>query len=140
QGTVDAKSFSDVASDFWATGAIAKTVQIEFMKGYPDGTFSPEKPISRLEALLTFVAGLKLTPSGNPDTVLGQFPDGDQVPGWARPAIIAAVENKLVANPNGNTLDLQTTATRADIAAIVYQALTAENKVGEINSPHLLGQ
>ena len=140
QGTVAAKSFSDVASDFWGTEAIAKTVQIEFMKGYPDGTFSPEKPISRLEALLTFVAGLKLTPSGAPDTVLGQFPDGDQVPDWARPAITAAVENKLVANPNGNTLDLQTTATRADIAAIVYQALTSENKVGEVSSPHILGQ
>ena len=58
----------------------------------------------------------------------------------ARPAIAAAVENKLIANPNGNTLDLQTAATRADIAAIVYQALTSENKVGAVDSPHILGK
>ncbi|MGD1939329.1 MAG: S-layer homology domain-containing protein [Cyanophyceae cyanobacterium] len=139
QPTAPATPFSDIAADFWGTEAVAKTVQMEFMKGYPNATFDPERPIPRLEALLTFVSGLKLKPQGNPDEVLGQFPDGDQVPGWARPAIAAAVENRLLANPEAQTLDLQTPATRADIAVMSYQALTSENKVGPVESPHILG-
>ncbi|MEM9246518.1 MAG: S-layer homology domain-containing protein, partial [Cyanobacteria bacterium P01_F01_bin.153] len=139
QPTAPATDFSDIAADFWGTEAVAKTVQMEFMKGYPNGTFDPERPIPRLEALLTFVSGLKLKPQGNPNEVLGQFPDGDQVPGWARPAIAAAVENRLLANPKAKTLDLQTPATRADIAVMSYQALTSENKVGPVESPHILG-
>lgn len=138
QAAVPATKFSDVGADFWGLEAIGKTVQIEFMKGYPDSTFNPEKPLPRLEALLTFVAGLKLEPKGDPDVVLGQFPDGDQVPDWARRAIAAAVENRLLSNPKSKTLDLSTTATRADIAAIVYQALLSENKVGAVDSPHIL--
>ncbi|MEM9770161.1 MAG: S-layer homology domain-containing protein [Cyanobacteria bacterium P01_D01_bin.73] len=136
--TVAAPQFSDLASDFWGTEAVLSTVRTEFMKGYPDGTFNPERPIPRLEAVLTFVAGLKLKPQGNPDEVLGQFSDGDQVPDWAKSAITAAIENRLLANPKGKTLDLKTTATRADIASMVYQALNSENKVGAVDSPHIL--
>jgi hypothetical protein len=42
--------FSDVPPSFWGYADIQKAYQIGFIKGYPDGTFQPNAPITRAEA------------------------------------------------------------------------------------------
>lgn len=44
-----ANSFSDVPSGAWYTQAVQQVVQDGLMKGYPDGTFRPEQPVTRAE-------------------------------------------------------------------------------------------
>ncbi|REK69532.1 S8 family serine peptidase [Paenibacillus paeoniae] len=48
-GNVAAKSFSDVSSSHWASDAIRKAVQQGWVNGFPDGTFKPDRPITRAE-------------------------------------------------------------------------------------------
>src|SRR5690554_6154400 len=44
------KSFTDVSSKHWAKKEIDYLVQQEFIKGYDDGSFGVNKPITRAEA------------------------------------------------------------------------------------------
>ena len=46
-----APAFSDVPADHWAAGYISTCVANGWIMGYPDGTFAPENPISRAEAV-----------------------------------------------------------------------------------------
>lgn len=46
-----ATGFSDVKSDHWAVGYIKAAVDAKYVKGYTDGTFMPEKALSRAEAV-----------------------------------------------------------------------------------------
>ena len=42
-------SFVDVAKDYWARGPVEELATLQFVTGYPDGTFGPEKSITRAE-------------------------------------------------------------------------------------------
>jgi hypothetical protein len=44
-------SFSDVASDHWAYDSIVNAAAKGWVNGYPDGTFKPDKYITRAEAM-----------------------------------------------------------------------------------------
>lgn len=43
-------SFSDVPADHWAAQQIGAAVSLGWINGYPDGTFGPEKGLTRAEA------------------------------------------------------------------------------------------
>ena len=45
-------TFSDVAKDYWASKEIAKATNLGWIKGYTDGTFRPEKEITRGEVMI----------------------------------------------------------------------------------------
>ncbi len=42
-------AFSDVSADRWSAEAIFAMADGDFLKGYPDGTFDPSKPVTRAE-------------------------------------------------------------------------------------------
>ena len=44
-------SFPDVDSGHWASGSIAAAASQGWLEGYPDGTFRPDQPITRAEAI-----------------------------------------------------------------------------------------
>lgn len=117
-------AFSDVPTDHWAADAIASAYANGFLSGYPDGTFGLNQPITRLEVLLSLTSGLGIDTSGANGEALSAFADRGEIPEWATAAIAAATENQLVINyPNVQQLNPQQNATRAEIAAIAYQAL-----------------
>ena len=43
--------FSDVSSGYWAAKAIALTADLGWINGYPDGTFGPDKTVTRAELM-----------------------------------------------------------------------------------------
>lgn len=45
-------NFNDLTKDHWANDSIAKAYTPGWIAGYPDGSFKPEMPISRVEVLL----------------------------------------------------------------------------------------
>lgn len=82
-------TFSDVDGRHWAFGYIEAAVKAGMLKGYPDGTFKPDRPISRAEA-----ASLTLGLSGRPVPVValpGQITDVDSRH-WARNQVAAALD------------------------------------------------
>jgi hypothetical protein len=52
--------FSDLAANYWAFEPIMNLVQAGLLNGYPDGTFQPDKSVSRAEFTRYIVGGLGL--------------------------------------------------------------------------------
>ncbi|MGC1245055.1 MAG: family 10 glycosylhydrolase [Spirulinaceae cyanobacterium] len=129
-----AREFRDLSPNYWAIPPISRAVQTGFLVGYPDGTFQPDKNIPRVEVLLALVAGLNQVPStAEVDGILNNaFADANQIPPYAKEAIAAATEKKLVVNyPNVRQLQPQKLASRGEVAAFLCQALGYQQVIPE---------
>ena len=62
------------------------------------------------------------------------YSDSSQIPNYAVPAIAAATERRMVVNyPNLDRLEPNRTATRAEVAAFIYQALVYSGNPPEVS-------
>jgi HEAT repeat protein len=130
--------FSDVPADHWAAGAISTAYARGFLSGYPDGTFGIDQPITRLEVLVALTNGLKIQPAANTDEMLNAFTDRGQIPAWASETVATATQNQVVVNyPNVQQLNPQRNATRAEIAAMAYQAMALKGSASPIASGYV---
>jgi len=137
KSTRAAITFKDVASNYWAYNAIQSASSSPFLSGYPDFTFKPEQQIPRVQALVALANGLGLTASSQ--SIISFYIDAGKIPSYAVGPVAAATLRQLVINyPNVKELAPQRQATRADIAAFVYQALVNAGRVKPINSPYLV--
>ncbi|MDG2615050.1 S-layer homology domain-containing protein [Thermoleptolyngbya sichuanensis XZ-Cy5] len=130
-------SFVDVAPDFWATAAIARAVEMGFLAGFPDGTFRPNVNLTRVQAILALVNGLGLT-GGHPGH-LGVYRDRAQIPTYATIPIATATQKRLIVNhPQVELLRPMSDITRAEVSAILYQALVITAQARAIPSPYIV--
>lgn len=135
----EAKQFTDIPGDYWATPAIVESNEGGYMNGYPEGDFRPDRQIPRLELLVALATGLQLPLPGNPDTILQVYEDGAQIPNWAKPKIAAATQAGLVAgHPNPKLFNPSLAATRAEVAATIYQALVVGKEAQPVESEYLV--
>lgn len=131
--------FVDVPSNYWASNAIGQAYSIGFLSGYPGNRFEPNQAIPRQQVLVSLANGLQYAPSGNVESTLQYFNDAANIAGYARSPIAAATEQRIVVNyPNVNFLNPTATATRAQVAAFIYQALVSSNQASAINSPYIV--
>ncbi|XGV88856.1 MAG: S-layer homology domain-containing protein [Limnothrix sp. BL-A-16] len=129
--------FSDVPAGFWAIGAIAKASQMGFISGFPDNSFRPGQNLTRTQALLSITNGLGL--SGGSLNLLGNFADRAQIPSYATNPIATATANRLVVNyPQLNALRPLEDITRAEVAALIYQARVLLNQAPALTSPYIV--
>jgi hypothetical protein len=132
-------SFNDVATNYWAYNAIQQSYVTGFLSGYPGNRFEPNQAIPRQQVLVSLANGLNFSPSGNINTNLQYFNDAANISDYARSPIAAAVEKRLVVNyPNAKFLNPTTNATRAQVAAFIYQALVSSNQASALNSPYIV--
>lgn len=125
----NATTFKDIPAKYWATPSIDKAYTTGFMSGYPDQTFRPEQQIPKVQALVSLSNGLRFDPVGAIDKPLELYRDAEDIPDYARKSIAAATQKNLVVNyPNVAFLNPNEPATRADIAAYVYQALVQKKE------------
>lgn len=130
-----APGFIDVPSNYWAAGAIQRTVETGFMSGYPEGDFRPDELVPRYEVLVSLASGLGLQPVNDPDQTLTQFSDANALPTWAFSKVAAATETGVSVNyPDRTRLEPQEPATHAEIAVMIYQALVETGQVEKIDS------
>ncbi len=136
RGTVQ---FVDVSSSYWAASAIQQAYTTGFLSGYPGNVFRPEQNIPRAQVLVSLASGLEYDTTST--TALAAFTDAEQIPGYAQSKIAAATERKIVVNyPTVSRLEPNQTATRADVAAFIYQALVSSGQVAAIQSAYIVGQ
>lgn len=129
--------FKDVASNFWAYAAIQSAYQSQYVSGYPDGSFKPQQQIPRVQALVALANGLGLTT--NDQKVVSFYTDAAQIPSYAIAPVAAATVRQLVINyPTAKQLNPNRQATRAEVAAFVYQALVNAGRVQPIPSSYLV--
>ncbi|MBF2066119.1 MAG: S-layer homology domain-containing protein [Calothrix sp. C42_A2020_038] len=134
-----ATRFVDVRSNYWALNAIQQAYTTGFMSGYPGNRFAPEENIPRQQVLVSLANGLEYRPQSNVEGTLQFFNDSASIAGYARSPIAAATERQIVVNyPNLRFLNPERVATRAQVAAFIYQALVSTNQVAAINSPYIV--
>jgi hypothetical protein len=110
-----------------------------FLSGYPGNVFRPDQNIPRAQVLVSLSNGLNYTASSQNSVQV--YRDATQIPEYAVASLAAATERRIVVNyPDVQALRPNQTATRADVAAFIYQALASQNQVATINSPYIVGQ
>jgi parallel beta-helix repeat protein len=132
-------NFADIPNNFWAAPAIQKAHTIGFMSGYPNNLFKPSENISRVQILVALANGFNYNPTQPAANILNIYSDAAAIPNYAKNSIAAATENRLVVNyPTINTLKPNQPATRAEVAALIYQALVRSGKAQPITSPYIV--
>ncbi|MEB3356931.1 MAG: S-layer homology domain-containing protein [Synechococcales bacterium] len=132
-------TFIDVPDAHWAAAAIQQVVRGGLMTGFGDGTFQPQQDVHRLQVLLSLVAALNLPP-GDPE-LLVLYSDRDHIPADALHAIASATEHRLVVNyPSPRQLSPHRGATRAEVAAMLYQALVSSQRARSVASPYTVNE
>jgi hypothetical protein len=139
--TFGKKEFKDVNENTEAAAEISEAVSRGFMKGYSDGKFRPSEKIPRYQVLVALATGFNLEPSQDAKTILNSFKDAEKLPDWAVSQVAAAVEAGIVVNPP--SVDLQSLnplqpATRAEVAAMMYQALVKAGNLEPISSEYIV--
>ena len=138
QGT----QFADVPANYWGLEAIQTAYRTGFLEGYPNNIFLPEQNIPRVQVLVSLATGLDLSPPAQLATVLNtNFRDAAQIPAFARDQVAAATVNQLVVNyPNVALLNPNQVATRADVAAFIYQALVKNGSLPPLGPTNVASQ
>ncbi len=120
-------SFSDVASSAWYGDAVSTAAEYQLITGFADGTFRPQQPITRAEAMVMLSRAMQLTGleqnGSSSESTLQAFTDAQAVPAWARSAAATTIEAGLFNGQNGKQLAPQKSVTRAEVATLVERLL-----------------
>ncbi|MEL7035454.1 MAG: GUN4 domain-containing protein [Cyanobacteria bacterium J06592_8] len=118
-------NFSDLSSSHWAYSVIQTAVQKGFFRGYPDTTFKPSQPVTKLQAILVLGAALINQQPYTPLCILNRsFVNADAIPNFAQPIVAQATLTDLIVNyPNSQALNPNRDITRGEVAALFCQGL-----------------
>ena len=119
--------FKDVPQSNWANPAIAKAVDENLLAGYPNGTFEPNHPVTRAEALTSIAKGMTCDiDQCKADEILSKYADGNTVPNWAKIPVAKSLESgALKDSPNPHLIMPNKDATRADVASMMQTVRVA---------------
>ncbi|RUS48974.1 invasin domain 3-containing protein [Cohnella sp. AR92] len=123
----DGTFFRDVSVASWYGSPVAALRQYGIMSGYEDGTFGPEREVSREETIVTIVRAMQWvngesSASSAGGAELSRYADGGQVAGWAQEAMTTAIRLGL-AQGDGERLLPQKVLTRAETVALLHRML-----------------
>lgn len=120
-----AVAFKDVPRNHWAWQFIQTVSKKKFFSGYPDGTFRPEQPILRVDAITVIASALDLPFPQSPEATLKDaFDDAAEIPNYAKNVMASATQGAIVVNyPNVRKLRPNQNATRGEVAALLCRAL-----------------
>lgn len=137
--TSTAPNYKDVPTSHWALPAIEQSVKTGFLRGYPNNIFRPNQPIPKVQTIVALASGLGLKPTTVDQDVLKTYEDGNRIPNYAQAPVSAATTSGLVVNyPNPNILNPNRNASRAEVAALVYQGLVQLGKMEPMPSQYLV--
>ncbi|MGC1308873.1 MAG: family 10 glycosylhydrolase [Phormidesmis sp.] len=119
-----AVKFGDVPASHWAADIIQTAYTTGWLAGYPGDRFRPYQSIPRVQVMVALATGLGAT-SESTEVVLSQaLVDADEIPDYAREKVAGAIAQQLMVNyPNARQFRPNQSATRAEVAAFLCQAL-----------------
>ncbi|MFZ2414337.1 MAG: substrate-binding domain-containing protein [Candidatus Cryosericum sp.] len=101
---------------------IERVVAKGFMKGYPDGTFRPNAPVSRAEFIVSLARSAGLDPVQSPAKILKDLPTSN----WAAPLVYAAMAKGWISGYPDGTFRPTADITREESMSIVAQRMGFE--------------
>lgn len=112
-------TFPDVPRQHWSYDNVSKAVQAGIVQGYPDGSFSPENALSRVEMAVLFAKAI-----GAGGIVSEEVPFADIDPAyWALPVLMQMKAEGWVTGYGDDTFRPDSTATRAEFAALLKRVV-----------------
>lgn len=124
--------FSDIGSDRWSAPYVQAAVDAGLFVGYPDGTFMPEKVITRQEmALVTAKAAIAkgLVEEAKVNKFVmekSNYLDKEAVAEWAANAVAWLEAQEVFVGVAGENFEPVKNVNRAEAAVVVFNALFAE--------------
>jgi len=98
---VSKQSFPDVSPKFWAFGNIEAVTSEHLVIGYPDGTYGPDRFITRAEVAMIFFRLLNLKPENPASSTFSDLASSH----WAYTAIEAVAKNGIILGYPDGTLN-----------------------------------
>ncbi|MFC4598402.1 endo-1,4-beta-xylanase [Cohnella hongkongensis] len=117
-----AARFTDIDSH-WAKPEIERAYGQGWIQGYEDGSFQPNRAVSRAELIHLLVQALAEESGEGTGGSRAAFADQASVGEWARASIAAAAERGWITGYADGRLRPNASLTRAEFAAIVARAL-----------------
>ncbi|MEO1209213.1 MAG: S-layer homology domain-containing protein [Cyanobacteria bacterium J06638_20] len=108
----------DVSTLHWAYPEIQSVIQTGVMTPFPGDRFMPDQTVTRAEgfAAIAQAHGEVTPPIEVSETILERFPDGQNVPEWARPSMASIVRKGWITLKEDQHIAPQEPLTRGDIA------------------------
>jgi hypothetical protein len=134
----NAISFRDVSSSYWAYERVRDAYEMGFLEVDSRNSFNPDQSMTRLQVLTALAKGLNYSVTTSTEKVLQYYSDASAIPASARNLVAAATERGIVVNyPNVKTCNPNQVATRAEVAAIIYQGMVNQGSATAISSPYV---
>jgi uncharacterized protein (DUF2252 family) len=105
-------------SGHWANAAIQRAAELGVVAGYADGSFKPEKAVTRAEFIVMLARLSKWAPASSGTA----FTDQDSVGGWAANAIAAAVQQGVIAGYEDGSFRPNDAITRAEMIVMLARS------------------
>jgi hypothetical protein len=118
--------YPDVSKDYWAAKYIRAVSYMDIMKTYPDGTFKPDKKVTRVEGAVILT---KFTGATEPETLLKDpFVD---VPKnhWGAKYVAAAQNYGLIDYLIGKKFEPNKELTRAEVAELLSKTSYGKDRI-----------
>ncbi len=122
-GAAQEIKFSDVQKGLWYYDHVQACAANNIVVGYPDGSFRPDKHITRSEAVKMVCLAAGLTEQANGLEGAG-FKDADQIPDWAKGYWNALYHVGVIDGYLDRTLRPQQNITRAELIKILCKAFS----------------
>ncbi|WP_339252829.1 polysaccharide lyase family 8 super-sandwich domain-containing protein [Paenibacillus sp. FSL P2-0136] len=115
---VPGPSLTDIAGH-WAEASIREAVKQGIITGYPNGSFQPNRNVTRAEFTVMLAKALKLQ---NIEAALS-FKDSDRIGSWAKTAVAQAAALGIIQGDNNSNFRPDAPMTRAEMAVMLARAL-----------------
>lgn len=127
--------FKDVDQSKWHYTELKKAAAAGYISGYADGTFGPDKKVSRQEFAVMVGKLLQLQGSGSANG----FQDQGQMAAWGKEAIGAVLDNGIMSGYDGNKFLPNAPATRGEAVVILDRSLQLRGDKTAYNQPGTYG-
>lgn len=104
----------------WARDAISKAVALGVLDGYEDGTFRPDRPVTRAE-MAKMIGALRGAAASSSERT--GFADDADIPDWAIAAVVDGVGHGIFQGRGGNRFVPNGIATRAEAVVVLLKTL-----------------
>ncbi|MEG1500677.1 MAG: S-layer homology domain-containing protein, partial [Clostridiales bacterium] len=120
--------YIDVPKSYWAAGDIAAMKKAAWIKGYPDGTFRPQAPITRGELAFILADCFDIKQKGD-----GFYFSDLGLPGeaFADEAIKALAEKEIASGLPDSTFAPQKPITRGEAAALINKTINYQKSLDD---------
>ncbi|TQR44375.1 S-layer homology domain-containing protein [Paenibacillus popilliae] len=117
-------AYSDVRKGDWYYEDVKIMHQLQITKGYDDGTFKPNEPVTREQMVVMMMNALQIlgqVQGGNVQASGNAFLDQNAISSWAQSSVNKAKEMKIISGTGQNLFMPKQSSNRADTAVLIWK-------------------